>query len=241
MNIKGDRSDIKEINWDKTWTRVRQNLPLKIDHNKYHQYWHMHQILKRLIKRGSSVLECGCATAQFLIYFATEYDCEVWGIDNSAIGLDIANENFQMQGIEEYKLIQGDVNCFPICDNSFDVVFSSGLLEHFSEPKKAVKEMARILKPGGLLIIRIPNFHVGTLRWWDDMLFKRGVAETHFKLDLKDVNSWLLAQNFNIISSEYTGLRVRHGRIPRAKWTLNFINRYTAHSIMSVGMKREEV
>jgi ubiquinone/menaquinone biosynthesis C-methylase UbiE len=241
-HIKGNGCDIKEINWDNTWTRVRQNLPLKIDYNKYHQYWHMHQLLERFIKRGSSVLECGCATAQFLIYFAAEYDCEIWGIDNSTTGLDISKKNFQMQGINEYTLINADVNYLPLCDNTFDVIFSAGLLEHFSEPEKMVKEMARILKPGGLLIIQIPNFHTGSLMWLiEDIVFRREMSETHVKLDLNDVNSWLLEQNLRIISSEYIGLYVRHGRIPKAEWTLKFINRYTAHSIISIGMKSEEV
>ncbi|RKX92288.1 MAG: hypothetical protein DRP84_10255 [Spirochaetes bacterium] len=211
-----------KIGWDDGY--ARQKPPIRIDYNKYHHYWHMYQILKRFIKRGSLVLECGC------------------GLNNSTTGLDLSKRNLQTQGVTQFTLIKGDVNNIPISDNTFDVVFSTGLLEHFSEPKKIVNEMARVLKQGGLLIIQIPNFHTGSLMWLiEDILFRRGMSETHFKLDLKDINSWLLAQNLRIISSEYIGLYIRHGLIPRAKWTLNFINRYTAHSIMSIAMKSEEV
>ncbi len=235
-----DKSEIKEINWDTGY--ARQKPPIKIGYNKYHYYWHMHQILKNFVKRGSSILECGCAPARWLAYFAVEYDCEIWGIDNnSTIGLNLSKKNLQMQGIEEFTLIKGDVNHLPMQDATFDVVFSTGLLEHFSEPKKIVKEMTRVLKPDGLLIIKIPNFHTGSLIWLiEDILFRRGMSETHFKLNLTDVNSWLLEQNLRIISSEYVGLYIRHGRISKSKWALKFVNRCTAHSIMSIGKKREE-
>ena len=231
------KGGIKEIDWDTGY--AKQKLPIKIDYDNIHEYWHTHQILKRFIKRGSSVLECGCSPARWLAYFAMEYDCEIWGIDNSIVGLDTSKKNLQMQGIEEFELIKGDVNHLPFYNATFDVVFSDGLLEHFREPKKIVKEMARVLKQGGLLIIKIPNFHTGSLMWlMDAILFKRGISETHFELDLKEVNSWLIEQNFRILSSEYISLYVRHGHIPKSKWTLKFINRYTAHTFMSIGMKK---
>ena len=48
-HIKGNGCDIEEINWDNAWKRVRQHLPLKIDYDTYHQYWHTHHILKRFM------------------------------------------------------------------------------------------------------------------------------------------------------------------------------------------------
>lgn len=240
--MKGNKSNIKEIDWDKSWAGAGQNLPLKVDYDKYHHYWHMHQILRRFIKRGSSVLECGCASARFLVYFAVEYNCKVWGIDNSPAGLELSKRNFQMQGIKDFKLTNGDVNHLPMRDATFDVVFSAGLLEHFMEPEKVVKEMARVLKPNGLLIIKIPNFHNGSLMWLiNDILFRRGMGQTHFKLDLKDIDSWLHGQNLRIVNSGYIGLYINHGRIPKAEYTLKLVNRYTAHSIMCIGTKIEGV
>jgi len=238
--MRNDRNEIRNPDWDNSW--ARQKPPIKVDYNDIYQYWHMHQILKRVINRDSSVLECGCAPAQWLAYFATEYNCEVCGIDNSAAGLNLSKRNLEMQGINRFRLIEGDVNHIPLDGNIFDVVFSTGLLEHFSNPMVVVKEMVRVLKPNGLLIIRIPNFHLGSLMWlMEGVLFRHGVPETQFKLNLNDVNSWLHEQNLRILNSEYIGLYVNHGRIPKAKWSLKLINRYTAHSIMAIGMKREEV
>ena len=228
---------MKKINWSDGY--AKQAPPIKIDYDEYYHYWHMHQILNEVIAQGSSVLECGCAPAQWLAYFANEYDCKVCGIDNSKIGLELSERNLEMQGIENFGLIEGDVRHMPLPDAVFDVVFSTGLLEHFSDPIAIVKEMVRVLKPTGLLIVAIPNFQLGSLMWLiNDGLFRRRMSETHFKLDLPDVNSWMQRQNLRILRSEYIGLYVNHGRIPHANWILPFINRFTAHSMMVVGKKK---
>ena len=230
---------MKKINWSNGY--AKQAPPIKIDYDKYYHYWHMDQILNKVITRGSSVLECGCAPAQWLAYFSKEYNCKVWGIDNSKIGLELSKRNLEMQGIENFGLIEGDVRHIPLPDAVFDVVFSTGLLEHFSTPIKIVKELVRVLKPGGLLIVRIPNFQLGSLLWFiNDVLFRHRMSETHFKMDLPDINSWMQRQNLKIIRSEYVGLYVNHGRIPKANWVLLFVNRFTAHSMMVIGKKKEE-
>jgi ubiquinone/menaquinone biosynthesis C-methylase UbiE len=95
--MEGNKKKLKEINWSNGY--ARQKPPTTIAYHTYHQYWHAHQILKRFIKRGSLVLECGCAPAQWLAYFATEFDCVIWGIDNSTTGLDLSKRNLKTQGI----------------------------------------------------------------------------------------------------------------------------------------------
>jgi SAM-dependent methyltransferase len=57
-----------------------------------------------------------------------------------------------------------DVRALPFRDASFDAIYSMGTIEHFDETEEAVKEMARVLKPGGHAIIGVPNRHDPFLR-----------------------------------------------------------------------------
>lgn len=62
------------------------------------------------------------------------------------------------------KLVMGDGRVCPFPDSMFDIVFHQGLLEHFREPYDLLRENHRILKPGGLLIVDVPQtFHFYTL------------------------------------------------------------------------------
>jgi SAM-dependent methyltransferase len=57
-----------------------------------------------------------------------------------------------------------DVRALPFRSASFDAIYSMGTIEHFDETEQAVKEMARVLKPGGRAIIGVPNRHDPFLR-----------------------------------------------------------------------------
>ena len=57
-----------------------------------------------------------------------------------------------------------DVRALPFLDASFDAVYSMGTIEHFDETEQAVREMVRVLKPGGRAIVGVPNRHDPFLR-----------------------------------------------------------------------------
>lgn len=52
---------------------------------------------------------------------------------------------------------QADILAFPFAENTFDVVFSSEVIEHTPTPINAISEMVRVLKPGGALVLSTPN------------------------------------------------------------------------------------
>lgn len=112
--------------------------------------------------KGKVVLEVGAGTGRDSFLLARE-GAEVIVLDyadNSlAIMRDIAKEN-----PEHVRLLQGDAFNLPLPDNSIDIVFHQGLLEHFRDPQPILNENARVLKPGGFALVDVPQkYHVYTL------------------------------------------------------------------------------
>ncbi|MHB0869404.1 MAG: class I SAM-dependent methyltransferase [Chloroflexota bacterium] len=119
---------------------------------------------------GGLVLECGCGAAGMSIYLANRGFRPV-AADLSTNALRIARLNARAhagtKGIERLDTVAADVFSLPFADNSFDVVMSYGLLEHFepSAVRGALLELVRTLRPGGLFVSDIAHgrFSVRTL------------------------------------------------------------------------------
>jgi SAM-dependent methyltransferase len=65
--------------------------------------------------------------------------------------------------------IVGDVHRLPLADNSFDCVFCTGVLEHVRDPWQVVREIKRVLKPGGIIHLDAPfmqAFHLDPVDYW---------------------------------------------------------------------------
>ncbi|MCL0065578.1 class I SAM-dependent methyltransferase [Dehalococcoidia bacterium] len=102
-------------------------------------------------------MEIGCARGKYLIYFAKEFGYEVHGIDYSEKGVALAQENLKIAGVEGTILCQ-DIFQTSFQKESFDVVYSMGLIEHFENPAEIIDAHIKLLKNGGTLIITMPNF-----------------------------------------------------------------------------------
>jgi len=108
-------------------------------------------------------LEVGCGAARTSLYFAKRgYKTTL--LDQSKKVLGIAKKNYKKES-SKGTFIVGDAEKLPFKANSFDVVMSFGLLEHFKDPPQAIDEMGRVLKPGGLFFADIvpKRFSVQTI------------------------------------------------------------------------------
>lgn len=81
-----------------------------------------------------------------------EHQVDYHGIDTSADIIVQATSVMQHAGLRPH-LEQADVLSLPYDDQSFDVVMSAYVLEHLSDPQRALKEMIRVLKPGGMVFL----------------------------------------------------------------------------------------
>lgn len=103
------------------------------------------------------VLEIGCAPGKQLAYVSKVLGAKVSGIDYSTAGVGYTNKLFGALDID------GDVRCedmfnssFP--SDSFDVVYSIGVVEHFDDPRQLIEIHTEFLGHGGTVLIAIPNY-----------------------------------------------------------------------------------
>ena len=98
-----------------------------------------------------------------ILAWAAERGAHAFGIDISAPTIEQARRAFRSRS-HPLRAAHADVRAIPFQDASFDAIYSMGTIEHFDETEQAVREMARVLKPGGTAIIGVPNRHDPFLR-----------------------------------------------------------------------------
>lgn len=109
-------------------------------------------IVNKYAKPNSKVLDLGCGNG-LSSYMLSEYGHQVIGTDISSFFL---NDSVYLQN-KNLRYGVCDVLDLPFHDKAFDVVCSNELIEHVTDAQKAILEMIRILKNGGILAIMGPN------------------------------------------------------------------------------------
>jgi ubiquinone/menaquinone biosynthesis C-methylase UbiE len=107
------------------------------------------------IPRGSHVVDLGCGTGNTLRWFADQVGNEgkVTGIDLSADQLAIAKVRAEAGGYRNIRLMEGSAYETGLPRNAFDVVHCRFVLCHLTRPMDALREMAALARPGGLVIV----------------------------------------------------------------------------------------
>lgn len=108
-------------------------------------------------RRGQKLMEIGCGSSLWLPYFSREFGMQVYGIDYLREGVASAERILETNGVEGTILAADVFDLEPRHQGAYQVVFSLGLVEHFSDPGKPLASFARLLAPGGLLITWVPN------------------------------------------------------------------------------------
>jgi SAM-dependent methyltransferase/uncharacterized protein YbaR (Trm112 family) len=94
--------------------------------------------------RGKRVLDAGCGIGRHA-YYAAHYGAEIWAVDISD-AVEVAAKNNRGTGA---RVIQADLNHLPFREESFDLVYSMGVLHHLPDPEGAFRYLLRFVKPGG--------------------------------------------------------------------------------------------
>ncbi len=163
------------------------------------------QIEKQITKK-SKFLDVGCGAGYSLMRASKDLNCEVEGIDadpgSHGVGRYIKNM------VNTVSIKQGFAEDLPYANQSFDVVYSSHVLEHVNSESKSLKEMKRVLKDDGILIIGMPTASMAILNYLSQLVFT-----THIKI-------YELFRNLfseNPINNFIKIFRIRSHSYPRAK------------------------
>ena len=109
------------------------------------------RVVRRLIAKnampGAPILDAGCGTGLNLRH-----------LPPGSTGIDINPRNVALvqRRLPNHRVVQGDVEAMPFADGSFGTVLCTEVIEHIPDPSAALREFARVLRPGGVLIGSVP-------------------------------------------------------------------------------------
>lgn len=141
--------------------RARRHVRRRL-HRGFAGHWDL--VLKHLlapyVRRGQRLLEIGCAPGVALLDVCSHFGLQPFGVDFSEAGHRETIRNFRRRGVDPRGIMLGDVTDPAFRRRhreQFDVVWSQGLIEHFETPAAIVDHHVELLKPGGTLVVSIPN------------------------------------------------------------------------------------
>ncbi len=121
----------------------------------------------RLLERytslhGRKILEIGAGFGTNLAVWIKDFGADGYGVEPASQGFEMsflaAKKLFAENGLDPSRIIDAPGERLPFEDNTFDVVYSANVLEHTTDPVQVLREAARVLKPGGIIHMEIPNY-----------------------------------------------------------------------------------
>ncbi len=141
-------------------------------------------------------------------------DCEVYGNDISTVQLRACRRNYPDRRL---RLFLGEAESLPFADGTFDNVLSVGALNYFNDPLESLREMARVVKPGGLIVVSdeypsLPNRMIG--HW----------------IGLPKLDKWILSRWMHL-GPEFTEMVDRHRHLKIEPLASEVFEHWRIHSL----------
>ena len=125
---------------------------------------------------GARLLEVGCGMGTDLLQFARG-GAYCTGIDLTPRSIEITRHRFRLYDANGAFMISDGEN-LPFSDESFDVVYSNGVLHHTPDTAGAIREVHRVLRRGGTAKVML--YHRNSWNYWFDIVLRRGVLRADF-------------------------------------------------------------
>ena len=119
----------------------------EVRQNRFYYEYHLMPFLQRVARAGHTILEVGCGIGMDLAELA-KLGCCVTGVDLSPNSLQVAQSYLALTGLEAQLSVR-NAEHLDFDDGMFDVVYSFGVLHHTPNITQALREVYRLLRPGG--------------------------------------------------------------------------------------------
>lgn len=136
--------------------------------------------------KGKKVLDIACGTGWTTEQFVRA-GADVTAIDLTPKAVELAKRRLAMYGLEA-NVLEADAENLPFPDSSFDYVMAWGCLMHTPDTEKAIREIYRVLKPGGKGGAMMYN--KSSIHWWWGIWFGKGILRgKRFKMGLQELTN----------------------------------------------------
>jgi len=156
------------------------------------------------LHKGARIIELGCGTAidiGILSEKFIEYDFYATDLSKNAAKLAArVSRKFQSR----FNVFVSDIRNLPFADNVLDLIFSQGVLEHFIDPMPVFTEQVRTLRPGGYLIVNVPQKYTGYTLFKHSRI-KKGTWDLGWEQEFSSKQLSAFGRDINLTEIEVLG------------------------------------
>ena len=158
-----------------------------VEEHRYTKEWHIPIAAGFENAGGKRVLEIGCGLGTDGAQFA-KAGADYTGVDLTQAAVDLAHRRFQVSNLPgEFRIADAESLDFP--DDSFDIVYSHGVLHHTPDTAQAIREVHRVLRPGGKALVMLYHRDSYNYRINIGMLRRAGVHLLRWNAGVKLVHA----------------------------------------------------
>jgi ubiquinone/menaquinone biosynthesis C-methylase UbiE len=145
-----------------------------VEAHRYGEYgpW-MPEVMEFDAFAGRDLLEVGCGMGTDLLQFARG-GARVTGLDYTPRSIEITRRRFEVYGMPG-RFVLGDAENLAFPDESFDVVYSNGVLHHTPDTQRAIDEVYRVLRPGG--VAKVMLYNRASFHYWAKVILRFGILQ----------------------------------------------------------------
>ena len=119
-------------------------------------------LLRWLAPHPGPILELGCGSGDMLV--------SLMAADKPVTGVDLSGEMLmraarRLRDAAHVDLLQADTRCLPFPEQAYNVVVTMGVIEYVPDPMQMLREIARVLRPGGVLALTLPHSQCAARNW----------------------------------------------------------------------------